>query len=425
MFRHARLSRIARLYLVWVALYFFSLAVSSTLMNFYLDSIGMTRGQIGIFHAASQLGGVIVALPAIFLFEKTGRRIALVAGAILSTLPRFFTVLSALPHVIVAAEAASGFGSIMFGLASVSLLADASDHDNRASVYATADFTRTLAFLIGSVLAGLLPALIAPVLAVPAQSAQAYRWTLFTAFAVRLAGALPLLLIALQPAGDDARAALPGVKALRYLNPKVLLALPSRVYAFAVPFALTILADAFVFTFINLILREQFGASDATIGLVLGVNLLIGSLAVLAAPALSTRISDRAIIIAGTLFVALCYALLGVSAGLLMGMAAIFAMTIATQVSRVLYRAFTINAMRREDYFISSTMLALAANVGPAIAPPVSGFLQERWGDAPIYAIAVALTVAAAILFAIIARRVAPVMSLPATHAPAPQRHPE
>ncbi len=424
-FRHARLSRIARLYLVWVALYFFSLAVSGTLMNFYLDSIGMTRGQMGIFHAASQLGGVIVALPAIFLFEKMGRRSALVAGAMLSTLPRFLTVLSATPQVIIAAEAASGFGSIIFGLASVSLLADASDHDNRASVYATADFARTSAFLIGSVLAGIMPALIAPVLAVPAQSAASYRWTLFAAFVVRLAGALPLLLIALQPASDDARAALPGVKALRYLNPKILLAVPFRVYAFAVPFALTILADAFVFTFINLILREQFGASDATIGLVLGVNLLIGSLAVLAAPALSTRISDRAIIIAGTLFVALCYALLGMSAGLLMGMAAIFAMTIATQVSRVLYRAFTINAMRREDYFISSTMLALAANVGPAIAPPASGFLQERWGDAPVYVIAVALTVAAAILFALIARSVTPVTPLPATHAPVPQRHPE
>lgn len=410
---------------MWVALYFFSLAVSGTLMNFYLDSIGMARGQMGIFHAASQLGGILVALPAIFLFEKMGRRTALVAGAVLSTVPRFFTVLSATPEVIIAAEAATGFGSVVFGLASVSLLADASEHDNRAAVYATADFTRTSAFLIGSVLAGVMPALIAPLLQVPPQSPETYRWTLFMAFAVRLAGALPLLFIALQPASNDARESLPGIKALHYLNPKVLLAVPFRVYAFAVPFALTILADAFVFTFINLILREQFGATDATIGLVLGINLLIGSLAVLAAPALATRISDRAIIVWGTLFIALCYAVLGLSVGLWMGMAAIFAMTIATQVSRVLYRAFTINAMRREDYFISSTMLALAANVGPTIAPPVSGYLQERWGDAPVFVIAVALTAVAAILFALIARRIAPVTPLPATPAPAPRTRPE
>lgn len=419
------MGRIARLYLVWVALFYFSLAVSSTLMNFYLDSIGMTRGQMGIFHAASQLGGVVVALPAIFLFEKAGRRAALVAGAALSTLPRFFTVLATSPNVIILAEAASGFGSVMFGLASVSLLADASEHDNRAAVYATADFTRTASFLIGSVLAGVMPALIAPVLDVSAQSPEAYRWTLFAAFVVRLAGVLPLLLIALQPASDDARESLPDVAALRYLNPKVLLAVPLRVYAFAVPFMLTIVADAFVFTFINLILREQFGASDATIGLVLGVNLLIGSVAVLLAPALSTRISDRTIIIAGTLFIALCYALLGLSAGLWMGMAAIFAMTIATQVSRVLYRAFTINAMRREDYFIASTMLALAANVGPAIAPPISGYLQQTVGDAPLYIIAVVLCVAAALLFAVSARAFAPATPLPATPASVPQRHPE
>lgn len=422
------MGRIARLYLIWIALFFFSMAVSATLMNFYLDSIGMTRGQIGIFHAASQFGGLIVAIPAIFAFEKMGRRAALVAGAALSTVPRFFTVLSATPNVIIAAEAISGFGAIVFGLASVSLLADASEQDNRASVYAVADFTRTSSFLIGSVIAGVMPALIAPMLDVPAQSPEAYRWTLFMAFAVRLAGVVPLMLIALRPPESDAvekHDALPEVKALRYLNPKVLLSVPMRVYGFAIPFMLMILADAFVFTFINLILREQFGASDATVGLLLGINLLIGSLAVLAAPALSTRISDRAIIIWSTVFQAICYALLGASAGLLMGMLSIFALTIASQVSRVLYRAFTINSMRREDYFIASTMLALAANIGPAIAPPLSGFMQENWGDGPIYVTAVLLTLAAAVLFAFVARSIAQVMPQPSAPAPVPQKRPE
>jgi predicted MFS family arabinose efflux permease len=295
-------------------------------------------------------------------------------------------------------------------------------------VYAVADFTRTSSFLIGSVLAGVIPSIIAPVLDVPAQSPEAYRWTLFTAFAVRLAGVVPLLLIALQSSPSkqtDAKETLPEVKALRYLNPKVLLATPMRVYGFAIPFALMILADAFVFTFINLILREQFGATDATIGLVLGINLLIGSLAVLAAPALSMRINDRAIIIWSTLFQAGCYAVLGLSAGLLMGMLSIFALTIASQVSRVLYRAYTINSMRREDYFIASTMLALAANIGPALAPPISGFVQEALGDAPIYVAAVVLTVAAAIFFAIVARVTAPAKPLSAATAPVPQKHPE
>jgi MFS family permease len=422
------MGRIARLYLVWVALFFFSMAVSATLMNFYLDSIGMTRGQIGLFHAASQFGGLIVALPAIFAFEKMGRRAALVAGALLSTVPRFFTVLSATPSVVIAAEAISGFGAIIFGLASVSLLADASERDNRASVYAVADFTRTSSFLIGSVLAGVVPSIIAPMLDVPAQSPEAYRWTLFAAFAVRLAGVVPLLLIALwssQRAAPDDKDALPEVKALRYLNPKVLLSVPMRVYGFAIPFMLMILADAFVFTFINLILREQFGATDTTIGLVLGGNLLIGSLAVLAAPALSSRISDRAIIIWSTVFQAGCYAVLGMSAGLLMGMLSIFALTIASQVSRVLYRAYTINSMRREDYFIASTMLAIAANAGPAIAPPISGIVQETWGDAPIYITAVVLTLAAAIFFAVVARVTAPALPRPATTEPVRQTRPE
>lgn len=234
---------------------------------------------------------------------------------------------------------------------------------------------------------------------------------------------LPLLMIALQSANGAEHETLPDVKAMRYLNPKVLLSTPARVYAFAIPFMLMIMGDAFVFTFINLILREQFNAGDATIGLVLGINLLIGSLAVLAAPVMSRRIGDKVIIIWGTLFTAVCYAVLGASAGLLMGMLAIFALTIASQVSRVLYRAYTINAMQPQDYFIASTMLALAANVGPAIAPPISGFMQQMYGDTPLYIIAMILTALAAVLFALAARSFGPATPVVAVTPPVPQKH--
>jgi MFS family permease len=125
------LTPIARLYLIWVAVHFFTFAFPTTLINFYLDAMGFNRGWIGLFHAASQVGGLVLALPAIGVFQRIGRRRALVFGAVFASLLRLPTVLSPVPEVILAAEALSGFGTAMFGLASVSLLADASQPDQR------------------------------------------------------------------------------------------------------------------------------------------------------------------------------------------------------------------------------------------------------------------------------------------------------
>jgi MFS family permease len=415
--RHERFGRIARLYLLFIILFYLSLAVSATLMNLYLEALGLSRGFIGVFHAASQFGGLLLALPAIFAFDRLGRRASLVVGAALSAGVRTFTVISSTPEVIFVAEALSGFGTVMFGLASVSLLADASSNDNRASLYAFADFTRTAALLVGSILAGLLPGWVALTVGLPEGDARSYQIVLIASYLVRLAGVLPLAAIALAspaPAGDaaaavapagasadpaDAPQALPEVSALRYLRPRVLLQQRPQVYAFAVPYALLILAEALVFTFFNLLLRDRYGASDAVIGLVIGLNALIGSAFSLLAPAAAARFGYVPVIVAGSLLSAAGMAVFAWSAGLWAGVLAVFVQVAASQASRVLYRTYVINASPRQDYFIVSTMIALASNIGPAIGPPISGEVQETLGYTPLFAAAIALTVGAALLF--------------------------
>jgi MFS family permease len=403
--RFAHFGRIARLYLGWVALFAFSLAVSATLMNLYLEALGLSRTAIGLFHGASQFGGLILALPAIFFFERIGRRVSLVLGALFASGVRMVTVLSPVPEVIVAAEALSGFGTVIFGLASVSLLADASTNDNRASVFAISDFIRTGAIFIGSVLAGLLPGWVAASLGLQPESAASYQAVLVAAFLVRLLGIVPLGLIAWQRSASaeldnkPESSALPEVRALRYLNPRVLLAQPPRVFAFAVPFGLMLLAEALIFTFFNLLLRDQFGASDALIGTVIGLNALIGSGIALLAPAAARRFGQRAAIVWGTLISAGSIALFGLSTNLAIGLMAVFVQVASSQIARVLYRAYVINVSPRSDYFITSTMIALASNVGPAIGPPIAGIVQEQFGYGPLFVIGVAITAAAALMF--------------------------
>jgi MFS family permease len=416
--RPARFGRIARLFLLFILLFYASQAVSATLMNLYLEALGLSRSFIGVFHAASQFGGLLLALPALLFFDRIGRRTALVAGAALSAGVRAFTVISPVPEVIFVAEALSGFGTVLFGLASVSLLADASTTDNRASLYAFSDFTRTLALLAGSVLAGTLPAWLAAGLAVPEGDARSYQVVLIASYVVRLSGVLPLAAIALaSPSGtnEDETQALPEVHVSRYLNPRVLLSQRPQVYWFAFPYMLLLLAEALVFTFFNLMLRDRYGASDALIGTLIGLNALVGSGFSLLAPSIASRTGYVPAVVGGSLISAACIAAFALSVGVWAGALAVFVQVAASQASRVLYRTYVINVSPRADYFIVSTMIALASNVGPAIGPPISGVVQEQLGYPPLFVAAVALTAVAAVLFWLIAA-----MSNRAVYRPAP-----
>ncbi len=423
-----RFSGIARLYLIWVAIYYVTFAFPATLMNFYLEALGFDRAFIGLFHSASQFGGLILALPALLCFERIGRRAALVFGAAFASLARLLTVLVTAPEIILAAEALSGFGTVIFSLASVSLLADASAEDHRAALFGFSDFTRTAAVLLGSVSAGSLPTLIAPLLQVGSESAEAYRAALVAAFVVRTLAVAPLALIARRrPARGEPTAALPEVRPLRYLDPRTLLRQRPQVYALAAPFMLLMAAEALVFTFFNLLMRDRFGASDAQIGLVIGVNALIGSLAALSAPRIADRMGYRPAVVWGLFATAAGLAAFAFSPNLPLGALSVFLQVAALQISRVLYRVYVVNVSLRDEYFIVSVVMAVAANIGPAVAPPVSGLIQSGFGYAPLFAAAIAMTLIAALAFDLIARRISrrPQGSRPAfAHAPSPAQRP-
>ena len=409
------LTPIARLYLIWVAVHFFTFAFPTTLINFYLDAMGFNRGWIGLFHAASQVGGLVLALPAIGVFQRIGRRRALVFGAVFASLLRLPTVLSPVPEVILAAEALSGFGTAMFGLASVSLLADASQPDQRAAVFGVSDFVRMLAVLLGSVAAGGLPALIAPLLQSETQSAASYRAVLATSFVVRALAAIPLVLIARRkPSLDDPTASLPEIHPARYLNPRVLLSQRLRIYALSIPFALLLLTEALLFTFFNLILRDWFGANDAQVGVIVGLSALVGSLAALLAPRMVQGLGYRRAIVSGMLVSAGAIVAFALSPTLLLGTLAIFIQVAFDQITRVLYRVYAVNAVLRSEYFILGVVMSLAANIGPTIAPPIGGWLQSTSGYVPLFAAATGLSVLAAAVFALLDRWLSTGWLLPA-----------
>lgn len=391
----------ARLFLIALTVFAFSIAAPSTLMNLYFDAAGFDRTFIGLWHASSQFGGIALGIPAMATHDRIGRRHALWLGAAVSIGARAFTVLSTAPAVIVLAEAASGYGTVLFGLAGVSLLADLSSPRNRAMLFSASDAGRSLALLLGGVLFGALPGALAPVLLGPNAQAEAYRQVLIASFALRMCGVIPLMLIARDPAGMPE-----GERAItRYLDPRVLLGQRLRVYGYAIPFGLVFIADALIFPFFNLFLREHLGLSDAALGAVIGLRGLIGGMALFAAPVLAARLGYARSVVGGALALAACYVVIGASESAPVVVLAALAQAAVASVSMTLYRVRVIDASAPGEFLLVSSALGIAMNAGPAVGPLVSGFVQQQYGFGPLFAAGAVTLLAAAGMFAALLRR--------------------
>ena len=143
---------------------------------------------------------------------------------------------------------------------------------------------------------------------------------------------------------------------------------------------------------------------DLVLGAILGsLNLAVGALTLLG-PLVVQRIGRGGAVVLGTLSSAVAMAVIGfapafgVVAGTVILRAGIFYMTLP------LYRALVIDGTPASQHMVVSVILTTAANVGPTVGPPISGYVQRESGFAPLFGATIALYALAAGVFAVAAR---------------------
>ncbi|HEY3340798.1 MAG TPA: MFS transporter [Anaerolineae bacterium] len=390
-------SREARLFLVALIIFSFATSIPAVFFNLYLQALGFDRTFIGLTTTASQLGGVIFSIPAAGLLDLLGRRHAMLIGAAASIICAAATLLVTNGTLLIIVQVVGGCGVVLYALAVVPLLAEVSTPYERTALFSTTESLTTLTLFLGSLIAGGLPSLIAPLLHAGPESALTYRVVMLGSQALRITGLLPLALIhdhvIAQPAGSPRRST------LSYFDPRVLLRLQTPIWIMALPILTCYLAGSLIFPFLNIYLKVRFNASDIAIGAVLGlINLCIG-IATLLGPLAAQRFGRVRVAIFGAFVSAVCLLLVALSdafivvALLVIVRAGLFNMTLP------LYRAYVIDHTPPHEYTVVNLIYATAANVGPTVAPPVSGYVQDRTGFGPLFVAAVALYGLAGVLF--------------------------
>lgn len=401
----------ARLLVIGLGIWFLGTGVPSVLFELYLAALGLNRTSIGWVTLAHNLGGALMAPLAAALLDRLGQRRAILFGAIFGIAAWAGTLLTTRFEAMLVLYGLSGFGLVLYAITVVPLAAILSVPENRTRLFSVNEGVSTVAAVAGNLLAGLLPPLLAFPLAAAADSPDAYRAALLIALGIRALALIPLARIHPPPVSHEGGGAAPRMGALRYFDPRYLLRLKTPAFRYAFPLAIVFFGGSLVARFLTLILRDRFGVSDQFLSALLAVMNLGMGLATFAGPALARRVGRVEALLTGALFSIVAYGIVGFSPVLALVVVALVARAAIFNLALPLYRAHIIDRTPPAEYAVVNLILTTAINVG-ALAPPVSGWLQDQIGLTPVFLLAMAsYAVGAALLGAIAAgdrRRLTP-----------------
>ncbi len=407
-------SRDARLYLVAATIFSFALAIPTVYSALYFDALGFDRTFVGLTTTAILVGGAVLIPPAMWVLDRLGRQRAMLWGLGLNWALWGAAMFATRGELILALLVLSGFGNVLYGFTVVPLLAEASTPRERTTLFAAYAAVITLALFFGSLAAGGVPALVAVAMGLEPGSAEVYRVTLLSSLVIRVIGIWPLLRMSNQPVLPDHEVGALGTTTqhrragvLQFLNPRNLVKLRTPIALLSIPYALIFFASALVVPFVPLFLRSDYAASDADISVTTGASNLFIGIASAIVPVMVGRFG-RVWVVAGGCALAAIFALGMVAVGPnALWLVAVFIVLRAGVANAIVpvYRAFTIDRAPVAEYTIVSLLLQLSANIGPAIAPPLSGIAQQSAGFVPVVVVCAALFFVSALLFAWVMKR--------------------
>jgi MFS family permease len=310
-------SRDARLYLCTAVLNGFTVfgGIYSLLMNLYLLRLGYDTAFIGLVNGASMLGWAVACLPAGAVGRAWGGRVSMVVGmagamAGFLLLP-LCEVIPAGPGRGVWIMAASLLANIAISLYDVNsqpFLAGASTPVERDHLFSLQAALWPLAGFAGSLVGGVLPALLAGLLHTTTADPAPYRYPLVAAAASLGLAVWALAATGRRPPGAAADRAGPATPAAPSPSIPAAAALTRfSVLLISAVGAVMILqgtGEGAARTFFNVYLDTALRAPTSTIGILAALAQLVAVPAALLMPAAARRWGHRAVFFWGTLGIA-------------------------------------------------------------------------------------------------------------------------
>lgn len=371
--------RDARQFLLTTLLFGAALSLYWIDFNLYLESIGVDNTTIGWLMAASQLAGVVIALPASAISNRIGRRSVMAAGMALVAVALFAFLPGLLPLLFVGVIAL-GAGTQMVYVVQVPYIAEHTEPGERNEYFAIWSALGSVTALISALLGGAVATEVAARLSLT--SASAPYQILLSGVAVMgvLALATVYFLTNDRPATTMHAAASGGQFGIAVSDRRLF-------FKLLLPGFITALGAGQLIPFLNVFVKGKFGLDLAAVNAVFAVTSLGTTLAILAQPALARRFGriGSIVLVQGSSIPFLL--VLGFSPVL---WSVILAMTVRNSLMNAgspIFDAFAMDRVSPAERATLSAGMTLLWALGWTIAPVYYGQLQATLGFTAGYAV--------------------------------------
>lgn len=370
----------ARLYLFYSFASGLAMGILRLLFNFYVLSLGHDRAFLGTLVALPPLVITILAIPAGMLSHRFGLRFSLITGAALMVVSILGASMSTAAAALVLFSLSRGLSRTLLSVSNAPFMTENSQSAERTHLFSVQFATRMAAVFVGSSVAGALPTIMSWIGGFGAEDALAYRASLWICAAVYALAILPLLRLPRLLVSDEPRKA-PHIGEM-FRNPKQLfrLFLPQ----FIIGFGAGVLVP-----FLNVYLKERYGLSDITVGLLFAFQSIFMALATLAGPIVAQRFRRvRAVALVQLLSIPFLI-LLGYAPALSFSVIGFFARASLMNMGNPLYTAFAMDSVAREQRSTASALMQMSWQGTRSFGSMASGYLQEGPGFSAIFPITI------------------------------------
>jgi MFS family permease len=374
-------TRNAWLFLASVVIGGIATSILQLYFNLYVLALGLDKQALGLLAAIPSAVILVFGLPLGLLADRLGRRTALICGNIGTAVGVALEVSSAAPGVIALGLFLIGVGLAFSLLSTAPFIMQVTDQKTRTSLFSAQFGLLNLSGVVGSLLAGYLPGWFAHWLTVEPESASAYRFTLLVGGGLTLISVVPLWLIQNLP---TTVVPTPLTRPSR-LGAWRSLARPLIFKLFAPNFVVGFGA-AILIPYMNVFFRERFAMSDEALGVLFSLSAVTTGVAILLGPRLEHWLGSKVRSVAFGQGSSLLFILfvgfwpnMWVAAG-----AALLRGALMNMVDP-LYQAFSMEQLPDHERATVNSLQTIMWNVGWTFGPAISGFVQQRYGFAPLF----------------------------------------
>lgn len=332
------------------------------LFNLYLKEIGFLEGRIGNIISATTLGTVAMAIPASIIMRRFPVKRILIIATPIAMCSYLIQVAVAHYHVIITAGIVAGCASVIFRVAAAPFFMRNSTPEERPYLFSMQFACLLVAGIIGNMLGGFLPNIIAAHGLVPHLT---YRYTLFIFGGLVLAALIPYVMIKEKPPRPS--------EAMKMTTSKLII---MRLF---LPNLITGIGAGLSIPFFNLYFKNVFSVGTSLIGILFSAQQFLIITGLLIAPIVAERIGKIKTVVFSQLLSIPFLITLGITHILDLAVIAFFIRAAMMNMAQPLYLNFAMEKVSHDEQALTNALLTIAFTAGWGASASIGGALIESF----------------------------------------------